>query len=1307
MKHRLATPLWVTSILLPLLACSTAFLVQPAASAAPTTPAQMLPLTSVRVLPGPFADAVKANQQYLLALEPDRLLAPFFREAGLEAKARPYGNWESIGLDGHTAGHYLSALATMIASGADTPDGEMRRRLDYMIGELGRCQQAAGDGYLGGVPGSRALWQAVAAGQVGVVNRKWVPWYNIHKTYAGLRDAWQLTGNEQAREILVRYGDWCEQIVSGLSDEEMQRMLAQEHGGMNETLADLYAITGDEKYLILARRFCHQALLEPLMRQQDQLTGKHANTQIPKVTGLARIANLTGDARAQAGAHFFWDNVTGKRSVAFGGNSVSEHFNDPASFRGMLEHREGPETCNTYNMLQLTRQLFASRPDAAYADYYERALYNHILASVNTERPGFVYFTPIRPQHYRVYSQPDKCFWCCVGTGIENPGRFGEFIYALATNGLYVNLFIPSECDATNLGLTLRQETAFPDDSRTKLTLGLLKPAEFSLHLRHPGWVPAGEFSVRVNGQPVAVTSKPASYAEIRREWRDGDRVEIELPMRTTVERLPDGSEWVAILRGPIVLASPAGTNNLRGLYADDSRMGQVASGPLVPLDQVPVLLASAGEVTQNVKPDPAAGPLRFRLVDIVEPPAPDGLPLMPFFQLHNARYQMYWQLTSKEALAARRASLAAEELTRATREADTLDRVAPGEQQPEVEHGFTGEGTDTGLHEGRRWRHGRWFQYTLNTRGEKVADLVVTYWGGDRNRTFEIRANGVLLATENLTGARPGEFFEQRYPIPAAVLAAAPDGRVEVRFAAQSGLAGGIFDLRLMKSATPVPAGAMNPIIHADVPDMAMIRVGDTYYMSSTTMHLSPGLPIMKSQDLVNWELVAYAYDTLTDNDALNLENGRNAYGAGSWASSLRHHNGMFYVTTFSSTSGRTHVYRTKDIEQGPWEANSFRPSLHDHSLFFDDDGRVFMLYGGGNLRLVELNADLSGLKEGGFNQVVISNAHSVVTSNVGLVAEGSQLLKHNGKYYLFNICWPRGGMRTVVIHRADKLTGPWEGRLGLQDKGVAQGSLIDTPSGEWFAYLFRDFGAVGRIPYLVPVRWEDGWPVLGVDGKVPEELKLPPSKGLIPGLVAADEFDRKPGERPLPLVWQWNHNPDNSRWSLNPRPGWLRLATGRVDRDVLSARNMLTQRTIGPECSGETAVDVSGLKDGDFAGLALLQRDYGLVGVKSEGGTNYVVMVSAPNSKPTEVQRVPLAQSSVFLKAECDFKERADRARFYYSLDGKAWTLIGDELRMRYTLPHFMGYRFGLFTFATKEAGGHADFDFFRLEDRVQSAK
>ncbi|MCX8157373.1 MAG: glycoside hydrolase family 127 protein [Verrucomicrobiae bacterium] len=775
------------------------------AAVPPATPATLPPLSAVRLLDGPLAGAVQVNRAYLLALEPDRLLAPMLREAGLPPRARPYGNWESGGLDGHTAGHYLSALATMIAAGADTPEGELSRRLGYMVAEMARCQAAAGNGYVGGVPGSRELWQAIGEGRVEVIHKKWVPWYNLHKTYAGLRDAWLLTGNEQARAVLIRLGDWCVELIGKLSDEQMQRMLAQEHGGMNEVLADLYVITGQEKYLQAAQRFCHRAVLEPLKRQEDRLTGLHANTQIPKVIGLARLAMITGDSSAAAGAQFFFENVTRRRTVAFGGNSVSEHFNDPRNFSGMLEHREGPETCNTYNMLRLAEHLFVLRPDAALADYYERALYNHLLASIHPTQPGYVYFTPIRPQHYRVYSQPHQCFWCCVGTGMENPGRYGTFIYAQSTNGLYVNLFIASEVSVTNLGLTLRQGTAFPDEPRTRLLLKLKQPAEFTLYLRHPAWVADGALAVRVNGQPVSVASRPSSYAALRRQWRDGDRVEVELPMRTTVERLPDGSDWVALLHGPIVLAAPAGTNDLRGLYANDSRMGHVAGGPLVPLDRVPVLLTTAEELPRFVAPDPAAGPLRFRLTGVVEPPQPEGVPLLPFFRLHDQRYQMYWQLTTREALAARWEKLAAEERAKARREANTLDFVAVGEQQSEVEHDFAGERVATGLHNNRRWRHGEWFQYSLATRGEKAAELAVTYWGGDQGRTFEIFANGERLATETLNNSRPGEFFEKRYPIPPAVLARSANGRVLIRFAAKPGaLAGGVFDVRLMKPEKP-----------------------------------------------------------------------------------------------------------------------------------------------------------------------------------------------------------------------------------------------------------------------------------------------------------------------------------------------------------------------------------------------------------------------------------------------------------------------------------------------------------------------
>ena len=497
----------------------------------------------------------------------------------------------------------------------------------------------------------------------------------------------------------------------------------------------------------------------------------------------------------------------------------------------------------------------------------------------------------------------------------------------------------------------------------------------------------------------------------------------------------------------------------------------------------------------------------------------------------------------------------------------------------------------------------------------------------------------------------------------------------------------------------------AVNPVIWADVPDMSIIRVSDTYYMSSTTMHMSPGVPVMKSVDLVNWELVSYAYATLGDNDELNLMNGKNAYGRGSWASCIRYHNETFYVSTFSSTTNKTYIWSTKDPEKGPWKEMSFSPSFHDHTLVFDDDGRVYLIYGNKKLILVELNADLSGVKPGGTDQVIIENVSAPSGPDSGL-GEGSQLFRLNGKYYLFNITWPRGGMRTVVVHRADRLTGPWEGKLVFQDLGVAQGGMVDTPDGKWYAYLFRDFGSVGRIPYIVPMKWENGWPVIGIGGKVPETLELPAGRGLIPGIVASDEFKRKKPEPSLPLVWQWNHNPDNSAWSVNRKKGYLRLTTTRIDTLFTQARNTLTQRTLGPECSGSTLIDVTNMKEGDFAGLALLQRKFGLVGVRFKDGLRSVVMVNAQSGTPVEAEAVPLNQEKVFLKAESDFTDRRDVAYFYYSLDGKTWKPIGNQLKMEYSMPHFMGYRYGLFNYSTKIPGGFVDFDWFRItNERTES--
>jgi len=491
----------------------------------------------------------------------------------------------------------------------------------------------------------------------------------------------------------------------------------------------------------------------------------------------------------------------------------------------------------------------------------------------------------------------------------------------------------------------------------------------------------------------------------------------------------------------------------------------------------------------------------------------------------------------------------------------------------------------------------------------------------------------------------------------------------------------------------------AENPIIWADVPDMSIIRVNGMFYMSSTTMHMSPGLPIMKSKDLVNWELVSYAYDTLADTAELRLENGRNAYGGGSWASCLRYHNGVFYASTFSYTTGKTYIFTTDDIENGSWNTISFTPVLHDHSLYFADDGRVFMVYGGGDIRIAELNRDLSGIKPNGINTLIIPDAGKMAGEDLMLHAEGSQLIKHEGYYYLFNITWPRNGMRTVLVHRADNIFGPYEGRVALRDRGIAQGSIIDTPDGGWYAYMFRDFGAVGRIAYIIPVTWEDGWPILGIDGKVPATLNIPVKNIGVSGIVTSDEFNRNHGDNFLPLAWQWNHNPDNRLWCLVERSGYLRLTTGRVDTDVLQARNTLTQRTFGPKSEAITAIEVSNMRDGDYAGIIALQRRYGFVGVKMENGIKSIVMVNAGIEVPIEIESIQLMQDRVCIKIVCDYVNRNDIAFFFYSLNGEDWIRIGDTLQMSYNMPHFMGYRFGLFNFATKIPGGFVDFDFFRV--------
>ena len=624
------------------------------------------PLQNVKLLDSPFLQAQQTDLHYILALDPDRLLAPFLREAGLQPKAPSYTNWENTGLDGHIGGHYLSALSMMYAATGDTA---VYNRLNYMLNELNRAQQTVGTGFIGGTPGSLQLWKDIKAGKIRAggfdLNGKWVPLYNIHKTYAGLRDAYLYAGSDLARQMLIAFTDWMIDITSGLSDEQMQDMLRSEHGGLNETFADVAEITGDKKYLELARRFSHNLILDPLIKEEDKLTGMHANTQIPKVIGYKRIAELSQDdknwnhaAEWDHAARFFWNTVVNHRSVCIGGNSVREHFHPSDNFTSMLNDVQGPETCNTYNMLRLTKMLYqnshnpnqTNEPDPNYVNYYERALYNHILASQEPDKGGFVYFTPMRPGHYRVYSQPETSMWCCVGSGLENHTKYGEFIYAYRKDTLYVNLFIPSQLTWKEQGIILTQETRFPDDDKVTLRIDEAPKKKRTLMIRIPEWANQSKgYSVSINGKrKMFVMAKGNQYLPLSRKWKKGDVITFNLPMRVSMEQIPDKKDYYAFLYGPIVLAASTGTEHLDGLYADDSRGGHIAHGKQIPLQEIPILIGNPDSICKSLQKEQNSR-ITFSYNGEVYPAQGKALKLVPFFRLHNSRYAVYFRQASEE----------------------------------------------------------------------------------------------------------------------------------------------------------------------------------------------------------------------------------------------------------------------------------------------------------------------------------------------------------------------------------------------------------------------------------------------------------------------------------------------------------------------------------------------------------------------------------------------------------------------------------------------------------------------------------
>jgi uncharacterized protein len=782
-----------------------------------------------------LAPAQARNLTYLLTLDPARLLTPFRRSAGLAAGAG-YGSWESTGLDGHMAGHVVSALSQAAALPLSPRDQALvRQRLRQMLAGWSECQQAVAHdplmaGYLGGVPEGREAWAALAQGHIEAdnfqLNGRWVPWYNLHKTLSGLRDAWLQADEAAARPVLMALVAWVDRITAALDDAAMQTMLRTEHGGMVEVLADVARVSGDAAHRRLALRFVDRSLLLPLAAGEDRLTGLHANTQLPKVHGWVRLNDLQALPEGAAAARFFWHRVVRHRSVPLGGHGVREHFHAPEDFSALAEAVEGPESCNSYNMMMLDALLWQQGPWAGYMDHAERTLYNQVLPAQHPQTGGLVYFTPMRPHHHRVYSTVNDGMWCCVGTGLEAHARHGRLIYGQDARTVWVNLFVASTLHIPTLGLGLQQITDFPEAPRT--TLRWLAPHARHLAIRQPDWADPATTTVKVRGRRVHITVAADGYLHLPGPWRAGDRVQIEWAMPPRLVSLPDGSPQRLVMVGPVVLATrsdtalaafgPLGGPSHSHLasdpppqhFGDASRMGHIAHGPRSQ-PEATLVLREAQDLLNDLQPDPG-GPLRRRthaLAPLGAAPSSRAVVLLePFYEVHETRYQLMWPLLDSEALA-RRATRARDEAhAKAALASLTIDQVAPGEQQPEADHAYAAEGADTGLNQGQRWRHATgWFAYTLRDPGHEARSLRLVLHRGDQGRRWHVEVNDQVIpwppddaqaAVPSDLTALPAGFHTVTLPLPEPVHALST---WRVRFVAEPGsVAGGLYGLRLMR---------------------------------------------------------------------------------------------------------------------------------------------------------------------------------------------------------------------------------------------------------------------------------------------------------------------------------------------------------------------------------------------------------------------------------------------------------------------------------------------------------------------------
>jgi DUF1680 family protein len=752
--------------------------------------AEPFPLDQVRLLDGPFRDAMLRNKAYLLGLKPDRLLHMFRVTAGLPSNAQPYGGWEapSSEVRGHCLGHYLSACALTYAS---TGDKELKSRTDYLVKELGQCQESLpkrgyNEGYLAAFPES--FFDRVEARQP-----VWVPWYTIHKIMAGLLDVHQSCDNDQALVVAEKMADWVKLRVDRLTFDQMQAVLDTEYGGMNEVLTNLYAITRHADHLRLAQAFDQYRLFDPLARGVDALDGLHANTQVPKMIGSAREYELTGMERYRDIAKFFWERVALHRSYVIGGHSDAEHFFPVDKFHDHLSAATA-ETCNTYNMLKLTRHLFSWEPSARIMDFYETAMVNHILASQDPEKGMFVYLTSLKPGHFKTYSTPEDSFWCCVGTGMENHAKYADTIYFHHADSLFVNLFIASELNWTEKGLTVSQTTQFPEDDTTLLTFHSARPVEVAVNIRCPSWATDGAI-LTLNGKPLEVRGAPGTYVTIPRTWQDGDQLEVRLPMSLHLAALPGVPRTIAVLYGPVVLAGQLGTDKLPTPYAQ-SQVEHIG----LPVPQTPVFVTADGEILSRIE-KVVDQPLTFRTQGLGQP---FDVTLIPFYRTHHQRYSVYWPIYSPAEWVQAKDALAAAEAQRQQLESRTIDVVRPGDQQSEADHQLQGESTEAGNLGDRKWRHAvnGWFSWNLKTAGSDTRLVLrCTYWGSDEGRSFDILIDGQKIATETLNRNKPDEFFDREYPIPPDLLR--DKQVVTVRFQpAGDGLAGGVFGCGIYRPA-------------------------------------------------------------------------------------------------------------------------------------------------------------------------------------------------------------------------------------------------------------------------------------------------------------------------------------------------------------------------------------------------------------------------------------------------------------------------------------------------------------------------